>query len=473
MIQLIKSKNYSDRHPFPLDIVHRIVTYLRTSACERGSYHRILVIISLFVAASTCFGVEIHHIRIDGIINPVSSDFIISSVIQAEEANAEAIIIELDTPGGLLEATRDIIQCFLAADVPIIVYVSPAGARAGSAGVFITLAAHIAAMTPGTNIGAAHPVSMGGGGLPGSSQKDTTGSSVMTEKMTNDAAALIRSIAEERGRNVVWAESSVRTSESITAKEALEKQVIDLIANDLTELIEQIDGRTVITARRTVTISADEPEIIRFAMDWRQRLFDRITNPNIAYIFMMLGIYGLIYELSNPGAIFPGVVGVVSLLLAFYAFQTLPFNIVGLLLIIFGIIFLLLEIKLPSYGILTIGGSISLLMGSIMLIDTAIPALRISLGVIIPALVTTILFALLAVGLGLKAQKNKIQSGEEGLMGSVGEALEDLTPKGRILVEGEYWNAKCSTNVTKGENVRVKAKKGTLLIVEPDHSEIA
>ncbi|NQU06763.1 MAG: nodulation protein NfeD, partial [Calditrichaeota bacterium] len=401
----------------------------------------LLSLLCAILAFTTTVQAEvIHKIRIDGVINPVSSRFMMDAVDRAEEAEAEALIIELDTPGGLLEATRDIVQRFLAADVPIIVYVSPSGARAGSAGVFITLAAHVAVMAPGTNIGAAHPVTIGGGGLPGQSKPDSASSSVMGDKMTNDAAALMRSIAEARGRNMEWAELSVRESDAIIATDALEMNVIDLIAVDIDELLEAIDGREII-------LKSDEKHILHtlnvrvrnFEMSWREKMFNHLADPNIAYIFMMLGMYGLIYELASPGAILPGVVGGICILLAFFSFQTLPVNIIGVLLILFGILLLVLEVKVTSFGALTIGGATSLLLGSMMLIDTNVPALKVSLGVIIPTVVATVLFALFAVGMGLRAQARKITTGCEGLIGEKGEAFTDLDRKGKVFVSGEYW----------------------------------
>ncbi len=426
----------------------------------------LVISVILIVASVPAIAGEVHSIRIDGVINPVSSQFIIKAVDRAENEKAEALIIELDTPGGLLEATREIVQRFLAAEVPVIVYVSPSGARAGSAGVFITMAAHIAVMAPGTNIGAAHPVTVGGGGMPGA-EKDTSGQSVMGEKMTNDAVAMIRAIAEERERNVEWAEESVRNSASITDKEALKRNVIDLIAEDTHALLTSIDGRTVKLSKSEKVLDTEHVSIQYFEMSWRERLFDYITNPNIAYILMMVGIYGIIFELSSPGSILPGTVGGICLVLAFFAFQTLPINIAGVLLILFGIMLLLLEIKVVSYGGLTIGGAIALFLGSIMLIETDIPELQISLGVIIPAVIGTVVFALFAVALGVKAQSRKVTTGQEGLIGKTGKALEDLDPRGAILVEGEYWIVVSASHVKKGNLVKVLRVKGMKLFVEP------
>lgn len=420
----------------------------------------------LLLLASVASASEIHRIQIDGVINPVSARFITEAVDRAEDENAAALLIELDTPGGLLEATRDIVQRFLIADVPVIVYVSPAGARAGSAGTFITLAAHIAAMAPGSNIGAAHPVTVGGGGMPGGGEPDSTSKSVMNDKMTNDAAAMIRSIAEERGRNIEWAEKAVRESASITATRALELNVIDLIATNVDSLLIAVNGMTVNLKEGEHILNSEHVTVETFEMDWRQRMFDRLSDPNIAYIFMMIGMYGIMFELYNPGTIFPGVIGVICLLLAFMAFQTLPLNIVGILLIVLGIILLILEVKVTSFGMLSVGGTICLFLGSVMLIDTDVPALKVSLGVIIPTVIATVAFALFAVGMGLKAQSKKVTTGKEGLIGEFGEALTVLDPTGQVFVTGEYWQAKSSTKIEKGAAIKVTAIEGMTLQVE-------
>ncbi|MDP8241293.1 MAG: nodulation protein NfeD [Candidatus Hatepunaea meridiana] len=432
--------------------------------------HTYIITIAILLLLNSTYAEVIHRIRVDGVINPVSSNFMIEAVDRAEMDGAEALIIELDTPGGLLEATRDIVQRFLAADVPIIVYVSPSGARAGSAGVFITLAAHIAVMAPGTNIGAAHPVTIGGGGVPGQQKPDSASTSVMSDKMTNDAAALVRSVAEQRDRNMEWAEKAVRESDAIIATDALENNVIDFIAVDIDRLLFKIDGLDVKLKDRQQIMETSEVRIITYEMSWRENVLNRLSDPNIAYIFMMLGMYGLIFELSNPGAIFPGVIGVICLLLAFFSFQTLPLNIVGILLILFGIILLLLEIKVTSYGILTIGGATSLFLGSLMLIDTNVPALRVSINVIIPSVIFTVAFALFAVGMGLRAQARKVTTGKEGLVGEIGEVLTDLDPTGTILVNGEYWKAEATVNIEKGQNVKVTSVDRAKLKVERSDS---
>jgi membrane-bound serine protease (ClpP class) len=432
----------------------------------------LLYLLCVLIAFSISAQAEvIHKIRVDGVINPVSSRFMIDAVDRAEEAEAEALIIELDTPGGLLEATRDIVQRFLASNVPIIVYVSPSGARAGSAGVFITLASHVAVMAPGTNIGAAHPVTIGGGGMPGQSKPDSASSSVMGDKMTNDAAALIRSIAEARGRNMEWAEKAVRESDAIIATDALEMGVIDFIAEDIDELLSKIDGREISLKSGKKILNTLDINIRNFDMSWREKLFNHLADPNIAYIFMMLGMYGLIYELASPGAILPGIVGGICILLAFFSFQALPVNIIGVLLILFGVLLLILEVKVTSFGALTIGGATSLLLGSMMLIDTNVPALKVSLGVIIPSVAVTVLFALFAVGMGLRAQVRKIATGSEGLIGETGEAFTDLDRKGKVFISGEYWNAYSETKISKGRTIRVVSVKGMLVKVEPADNE--
>lgn len=443
------------------------------------------------VLSHSARGADVHRIRVDGVINPVSAKFIMDAVDRAEVQHAEALVIELDTPGGLLEATRDIVQRFLAADVPVMVYVAPDGARAGSAGVFITLAAHIAAMAPGTNIGAAHPVSIGGGGLPGA-PPDTAGGRVMSDKVTNDAAALIRSIAETRGRNVEWAEKAVRTSDAITARDAAAQGVVDFLAPNLDSLLVLADGKTVKLKTAEKTLQTRGAAVTTFKMTWRERFFDRIADPNLAYIFLMVGIYGILFELYNPGAVLPGVLGGLGLLLAFFAFQALPVNAVGILLILFGIILLILEIKVVSYGMLTVSGAVSLLLGSLMLFEPSVPSLRVSLGVIIPTVVATTLFVLFALGMGVRAQRRRVETGREGLIGMTGIALdefkiEDLGLKikdgesgakgspndlsgranwhGTVLVNGEYWKATSSQPLSQGIAIRVNAVEGMILKV--------
>lgn len=396
--------------------------------------------------------------KIDGAINPAAAEFLHRSLQKATEIEAECLIVYLNTPGGLLKSTRVIVSDFLSAKVPVVVYVSPSGSQAASAGVFITLAGHVAAMAPGTNIGAAHPVSLQG-------QQD----SIMMEKALNDAAAFIRTIAENRKRNLAWAEQAVRKSLSITETEALKERVIDLIAKDLTHLLEQLDGRKIETVSGEVTLQTRNAKIETLEMGWAENILNILSDPNIAYILLMLGVYGLLFELYNPGAIFPGVVGVISIILAFYSLHTLPVNYAGLALIIFAIILFIAELKIPSYGLLTIGGIISFVLGSIMLIrsESGLEFIAISESVIITTVSLTIIFFLFVIGFGLKAQRRKPTTGSAGIIGEVGVTSTALNPNGKVKVHGEIWNAvTVSGKITKGERVKVVSIESFTLKVD-------
>ncbi len=398
-------------------------------------------------------------IHINGTINPASADFIHTSIEQAQNEKAECLIIHLNTPGGLLKSTRVIVGDMLESTVPVVVYVSPGGAQAGSAGVFITLAANIAAMAPGTNIGAAHPVELQGG------SSDT----IMSRKVTNDAAAFIRAIAEKRKRNLQWAEDAVRNSVSITEKEALDKKVIDLIASNERDLLNLIDEKQIELASGTKTLHTRNARIVPVEMGTTEKILNIVSDPNIAYLLMMLGFFGILFELYNPGAILPGIIGVISLVLAFYSMHTLPVNYAGLALIIFAIILFLLEVKVMSHGMLAIGGALSLFLGSMMLIRTssALEFARISHSVIIASTAVAILFFLFVIGAGLKAQRVKPVTGAEGLIGEVGETRSTLNLTGTIHVHGEVWNAESiSGMIDKGEKVRVTGIKDLKLYVE-------
>lgn len=390
---------------------------------------------------------KIYLLTIDGSINPASTEYIQEGIRTAVENDAECVIIKLNTPGGLLKSTRVIVTEFLQAKIPIVVYVYPQGSQAASAGVFITMAAHIAAMAPGTNIGAAHPVSLEG-------QKD----SIMMEKATNDAAAFIRTISEKRKRNIEWGEDAVRKSLSITETEALEKNVIDIVATSVDDLIQKLDGRKVETIEGEKEINSEGAEIIPYDMSFKHKLLNTLSDPNIAYILFMLGLYGLLFELYNPGSIFPGVVGGICIILAFYSFHTLPINYAGLALIIFAIILFILEIKVVSHGILTIGGTISLILGSIMLIDSdsTLEFVKISWQIIALFVVLTVVFFVFAIGLGIKAQRKKATTGIEGLLLEEGFVVSDLKPIGTIQIHGEIWNAESiEGKISKGSRVKV------------------
>ena len=386
-------------------------------------------------------------ITVNGIINPVASEYIGGAVKQASDMKAEALIIELDTPGGLDSSMRSIIRDILGSPVPVVVYVAPSGARAASAGVFITLAAHIAAMAPGTNIGAAHPVQIG-------EKMDK----VMSDKVTNDAAAFIRTLAAQRGRNAGWAEDAVRKSVSITETEALKLGVIDLIAKDVTALLSEIDGRKVTTVTGEHVLHTAGAKVVQREMSLRNKILDLISNPNVAYILMLLGFYGLFFELTNPGAIFPGVMGGICLILGFYALQTLPVNYAGLMLIIMGIVLFILEVKIISHGLLTIGGIMALIFGSLMLFDSSSPLFKLSLAVIVPVVLITALLFVFTVRLAYKSSRKRPLTGVEDLIGLEGTASTDITPqRGTVRVHGELWSAWSDEPVPKDSVVVVEA----------------
>lgn len=388
-------------------------------------------------SAQTDLAGPVVHGRWEGVIGPVTALYVDRLLTRAQADGAQAVLLELDTPGGLDTSMRDVIKDFLATPVPVIVFVYPSGSRAGSAGVFITMAAHVAAMAPGTNIGAAHPVAMGGG------EMDST----MTVKVTNDAAAYARSLAARRGRNAVWAEEAVRNSVSATADEAVELEIVDLVAESVPDLLRDIDGRVVGMPGGPVRLHTADAPLVAVPTTLRERLLALLADPNMAYIFMLLGVYGLIFELQNPGAILPGVVGVISLVLAFMSFQTLPVDYAGLALIGLAMVLFILEIKVPSHGVLTVGGVVSMLLGSLMLFDTAEPSMQVSLGLIIFAVLLTALFFAFAVGMGLRAQAMRVATGSEGLIGERGEARSLLDPLGKVAVHGEIWKAESAGGV--------------------------
>ncbi|MFH1702761.1 MAG: nodulation protein NfeD [Nitrospirota bacterium] len=393
---------------------------------------------------------DVMVITLSGVINPVATEYIGKSIKIADEKKVEVLVIELDTPGGLDTSMRKIVKDIIGSEVPVVVYVSPSGSRAASAGVFITLSAHIAAMAPGTNIGAAHPVGLG-------EKMDK----VMAEKATNDAAAYIKSLAERNGRNAKWAEDAVRKSISATEEEALKEGVIDLVSNDLNSLLSDIDGKKVRTVMGEKVLNTAKANIIREGMGLRHRILNLISDPNVAYILMLLGFYGLFFELTNPGSIFPGVMGGICLILAFYAFQTLPVNYAGLLLIILAIILFILEVKIISHGVLTIGGIISMVIGSIMLFESPAPFMKLSLYVILPAAIITALFFSLTLGLAFKAFKRKPVTGSEGLLGGEGVASTDITRDGgMVLLHGERWSAYSDETIAKGEKIIVESVSG-------------
>ena len=404
---------------------------------------------------------RIFLLEAEGIINPPMANYIVREIERAER-EGYPLIIQLDTPGGLMDSMRQIVKKMLTSQVPIIVYVAPSGSRAASAGVFITLASHIAVMAPGTHIGAAHPVELG------EKKMDET----MMKKVLNDAVAFIKSIAKERKRNEVWAEKAVRESSSITAEEALKLGVIDMVASTLEELLEKLNERRVpIEGQKVFLLKTKGAEVVKLKMTFRDRLLHTLSNPMIAYILLMLGIYGLFFELSNPGAIFPGVVGGICIILAFFAFQMLPVNYAGIALIILGIILLILEVKVHSYGLLSMGGIISLILGSLMLIESPAQYLRISLLVILPFVLVSAGFFLFALTMVIKAQRRRPITGKEGLIGQRGKALTDLVPKGKVEVLGEIWEAYSDEAIRAGEVVEVIGVEGLKVKVKRKEGE--
>jgi membrane-bound serine protease (ClpP class) len=412
--------------------------------------------VTIFAAYPFAFAGSIDVIKIDDPITPVVAEYIVKSIEEAEQASAECLIIQMDTPGGLDLSMRSIIKRILAAEVPVVVYVSPGGARAASAGAIIAIAAHIAAMAPGTNIGAAHPVNLGGGDM----------GKEMAAKVENDAAAYVESLAVKRKRNKDWAIKAVRESVSISEEEALKEKVIDLIAPDINSLIADINGREVETAQGLKKLQTTGLTVNYKKMGMRENILKALANPNVAYILMMIGMAGLYFELSNPGSIFPGAIGGISLILAFYSMQTLSANYAGVLLILLGMVLFIIELKVTSYGLLTIGGIVCITLGSLMLFQSPVPYLRISPGVMIPTIVFISLFFIFVIGIVVKAQQRKTTTGREGLVDMMGIAKSEIEKAGKVFVHGEYWDARSDRPIPKGSRVRVKSVDSMLLTVE-------
>ena len=395
--------------------------------------------------------------ELDGVISPASSSYLVRVVDLAVREECVCLIFKIDTPGGLDVSMREITEKILNADVPVVVYVAPKGARAASAGVFILYASHVAAMAPGTNVGAAHPVSMGGGEMD----------SVMVEKVTNDAVAYLKALAKERGRNEKWAEQAVRESASVDAETALELGVCELMAENVDDLIGKLEGRKVEVNDRAVTLHTESRPVREVKMTLRERLLLLLTNPNIAYILLLLGIYGLFFELQNPGMIFPGVVGAICLILGFYSLHVLPVNYAGVALIVLSAILFILEIYITSQGLLTIGGIFALVFGSLILFESDVPYLRVSWEVIMLVVIIVAGFIIFLLTLGVRAQFRKRATGSEGIIGEIGTARTDIkSDSGTVFVHGEFWNAISKQTIKKGQKVKVVAVKNMILMVE-------
>jgi membrane-bound serine protease (ClpP class) len=400
-------------------------------------------------------GPAVDVLTLEGAIQPISAEVITKAIARAEKEKREALIIRLDTPGGLDSSMRDIIKAILASEVPVVVYVAPSGGRAASAGTFIAYAAHVAAMSPGTSIGAATPVQMGGADV-----KEDLG-----RKVKNDAVSYIRSLAAQRGRNAEWAEKAVREGGSLPEKDALRMKVVDIVARDVDDLLAQLDGREVTAGGLTRALKTKGAWTNEVKPTWRQALLSRIVDPNIAYILFILGFYGLLFELSNPGSILPGIVGGICLLLAFLAFQALPVNLTGVFLILFAMVLFIIDIKVQSNGLLAVGGVIALVLGSLILLggDTGIG--RISLVVIGTVAAVTVLFFGFVIGAAWRAQRRKTTTGSEGLVGERGTAVTELAPQGKVSVHGEYWNAESGEAIPSGASIIVERVDGMTLRV--------
>lgn len=414
-------------------------------------------ILLLFIMAQADAGyakqAEVCLVRVSGDINPGVADFMKKAFDHASENRCSCVVIQLDTPGGLSESMREIVMAMFASKVPVVVYVAPGGARAASAGVIITMAADIAAMSPGTNIGAAHPVGLGG--------KEAGG--VMSDKVTNDMAAYAKSIAGKRNRNAEWAEKAVRKSVSVTETEALKENVIDLVAKDLDDLLKSINGRKI---QDKGVLELNDYRITEFRETIRTKILKTIGNPNIAYILMMIGLAGLYFELAHPGAVFPGVVGGISLILAFFSFQTLPVNYAGVLLIILAVIFFILEMKIASYGMLSIAGVVSFLLGSLMLFEGEVPGVKVSLDVLLPTFIFISAFFVVVSAIVFKSQIKRPKSGAEGLVGETGIVKNDIIQEGKVFVHGELWKAVSKKPVLAGTKVKVVKVEGLVVEVE-------
>lgn len=425
----------------------------------RALRRQILAVVCLILIGTPAYAGDIVVASYEGVINPVAAEYLHDALDFAHSSGAQALILKLDTPGGLDTSMRLMIKEMTGSPLPVIVFVAPSGGRAASAGVFITMAAHVAAMAPGTNIGAAHPVAMGGG------EMDST----MKEKVENDAAAYIKSIAEQRGRNVAWAEDAVRKSISATEQEALKLKIIDMVAENIPELLKQLNGRKITLPIGSTTLSTETAMLREFPMGTRLELLKALSDPNIAYLLMSIGTIGIMAELYSPGAILPGIIGAISLILAFYSLQSIPVNYAGALLVILGVVFLLLEISVTSYGLLALGGLAAMTLGGLFLIKSDAPFMQISLSFLLPTVITVGALVGTVIWMAAKSGRRGPVTGVEGMIGSIGIAKTDLNPRGQILIQGELWEAISQTPIRQGEAAEVTSIEGLTVNVGPVH----
>ncbi|PKM99529.1 MAG: serine protease [Elusimicrobia bacterium HGW-Elusimicrobia-2] len=427
--------------------------------CYNKTMKKIVLIFAAFALwASSSRGAVCRVLTVEGVIDPVIAEYVRDGFA---DADFDIAVIALNTPGGLMDSMQDIVKEMMNCPKPVGVWIGPSGSRAASAGVFITVAADFSAMAPATNIGAAHPVQLAAGG-------EAKTSADMSKKMVNDAVAYIQSIAKERGRSLEWVKAAVVESVSIGAELAREKGIVDFIAPDIATFLEQVDGREIKKSGKTLKIGTSDIVIRYKNLSSAKNFLHMIANPNIAFILMMIGVWGLIHEASSPGVGFGAAIGSISLLLAFFAMRILPINIVGLLFIILGLVLFFLEIFTPAFGVLTTGGLASLIFGGMMLIDKTKMTIGVSLSAILPTAVFLFLFMTFVVRAIMKSQKKKSSTGIEGMLGAKGEALEDIDLKGTVFVHGEIWTARCAEKIKKGEAVVVVGEEGNLLTVNRD-----